>query len=80
MPDVECQVRLDKRRNKVVAVIVTFLHAHLDRVVGGATGLLNQVRFELLLEEVIRRTLINQYGSMLGRLTQQHAGVVVCPR
>ena len=73
-------MRPNKRRNKVVAVVVAFLHAHLDRVAGGATGLFNQVRLELLFKEVIRCTLIDQYGSLLGRLTQQHTGVVVCPR
>ena len=48
MSGVEYQMRLDKRRNKVVAMVVAFLHAHFDRVVGGAAGLLNQVSFELL--------------------------------
>ena len=79
MLGVECQMRLHERRNEVVAVIVTFLHAHLDRVVGGASGFLNQVRLKLLFEKVIRCALINQYRSLLCRLTQQHAGVVVRP-
>ena len=79
MSGVEYQMRLDKRRNEVVAMVVAFVHAHLDRVVGGTAGLLNSVCFELLLEEVIRCSLVNQYGPMLGRLTQQYAGVVGCP-
>ena len=79
MLGVECQMRPNKRRNKVVAVIVAFLHAHLNRVAGGAAGLFDQVRFELLFKEVIRCALIDQYGSVLGRLTQQHTGVVGCP-
>ena len=75
----EAQMVLHKRSDEVIAVVVAFLHTHLNRVVGGATGFLNQVRFELLFEEVIRCALIDQYGSVLGRLTQQHTGVVVRP-
>jgi hypothetical protein len=74
---VEAQMVLHKGGDEVIAVVVTGLHAYFNRVLGGATGFLNQVRHELLFKEVIRCTLIDQYGSMLGGLTQQHTGVVV---
>ena len=76
---VEAQVVTHKRSNEVVAVVVAFLHSHLNWVVGSVAGVHNQVRFELLSEEVIRRPLVNEYGSLHGRLTQPHARVIVGP-
>ena len=76
---VEAQMVLYKWRDEVIAVVVTGLHSHLNRIGHSAAGFLNQVRFELLLEEVICCSLIDQYRSVFGRLTQQHAGVVGCP-
>ena len=73
-------MRFDKRCNEVVAVVVAFLHSHLNRVIGAAAGLLNQVRLELLIEKVIRCPLVNQDGPPFGRLTQQQTSVVVRPR
>ena len=68
---VKAQMIFDERRNEVIAVVVAFLHAHLDRIARRLAGFLNQMRFELLLEKVIRRPLINQDGPLLCRLTQQ---------
>jgi len=70
---------LYKGGDEVVAVVIALLHPDLNRIVGGAAGLFNQVRLELLLEKVIRRPLIDEDRSVLGSLTQQLASVIRVP-
>ena len=62
---VECQMRLDKCRDEVIAVVVASLHAYFDWVSRGFAGLLNKVRLELLFQKVIRRPLVDEYRPLL---------------
>jgi len=50
----------DKGGDKVVAVIVTFLHAQRERNIARATGCLQVLRVQLLGQEFVRRALIDQ--------------------
>ena len=79
MPCVKSQMILDEGGNEVIAVIIAFLHTHLDRIIGGVAGLLNEVRLELLLKEAIRCPLVDEYWPLLRRLADQYTGVVVRP-
>jgi hypothetical protein len=73
------QMIADKRRDEVVAVVVTRLHAHLDGILSRGRRLQNQRGFELLFEKVIRFPLVNEDGSTVSGCLQQQAGVIAAP-
>ena len=66
-------------RHEIVAVIVAGLVAERERDAGRAECLLEQVGLELLLEEIIRRTLVDQdLGGPIGG-ARKFRGVVLAP-
>eukprot|EP01035_Chromulina_nebulosa_P035868 gene35867-48236_t len=67
-------------RDEVIAVIVTRLHPQCQRDAGIVTGLPQQLRLELLCEELIGIALIDQDFRHARTIGNQRAGVISAPR
>ena len=53
---------VNKTGDEIVAVVVTFLYTHFQRVVGADAGLLQAARFLFISQEIIITTLVYQDG------------------
>src|SRR5688572_2815389 len=76
------QVVLDEGRNEVVAVVVTRLPPQRQRVAGILAGLLETIRHQLLLEELVGEPLVHEQwrpARHRGQRADQFAGVMGFP-
>ena len=79
MPGVKTEVIADKGTDKEIAVVVTRSIADIQRVARLLRCLGQQMGLQLCVEKVIRFALIDQYGQVVGCLTDQFAAVVLSP-
>ena len=56
------QMIVNKAADEVIAVVITFLHSHLQRVMGADTGLLQRTGFEFVAQKFVVKTLVDQNG------------------
>src|SRR5215217_752550 len=75
------QVVLHERGDEVVAVVIPLMDAQRERLPRGVASLLQQLRLELLLEELVARALVHQQrGKPRLRGADELRGVVLAPR
>lgn len=74
------QVVADEGLNEVIAVVVTILHAQLQRLSDALARLLKQFRPKLLGEKLILATLVNKNAFGKRPATHQLTGIVDRPR
>src|SRR5258708_784024 len=77
---VMAQMVFHESRDKKIAVIVTFMTAQGQRLAGIPAGGLEDLRIELIGEEFVRQSLIDQNRAGEPRLLHQLAGIVFAPR
>src|SRR5581483_1168402 len=73
------QVILDERRDEVVAVIVTALHAQQQFLSGVAARGFEQLGLELLREEFVGVPLVDEYRAGEPPARDQLAGIIILP-
>src|SRR3984957_6518255 len=79
LPRVVAQMVRHESLNEIIAVIVAGLHAQIQRLPGFGRGSGEFFRLELLDQELVPRTLIDEDGSGERLAYHEFAGIVVAP-